>query len=198
MPIDLNNISINDYKHIITDMRNASSLTNPFHIVLINGTERVAINFECNNNYKITSYNKNETTVNFTNYNYVKKKICSLKEIFAAFIERPDQAEDSFEIAKTTVIFYFSEAARSKVISKYCEKHLNNSGSFLPCFNPLVNTFGHTITFRDGKTHKYNLPLAPFDYYHYFNSQDFTGDKKEKIGDLDRACAEANMNRYDR
>ncbi len=189
MEIDITNISLKAYEDVIKSLRLKCQEENDCTIRLGTGEESVRILIDPRDNYRLSGYS-NGHTMNFINYNYEKYVMCSFQNVFRYFQSHTNQNTDDFKIAKSTVIFCFSEAARSEIIFKYCKQNLTrlDNKAFDGDFKQLITSYGHVISLRDNNQPRYFLPLQPFDYYRYYTSDRYTGNTKDALELLDRVC----------
>lgn len=198
MEIDITNISVKAYEGGIKELRLNCEEESPCNIRFKNGDESIRILIDPRDNFRLTGY-ANGNAVNFKNYNYEKYIMCSFQNVFRYFKNHINQSTDNFKIAKSTVIFCLSEAARSEIIFKYCKQNLTklDNKTFDGDFKQLITSYGHVISLRDENQPRYFLPVQPFDYYRYFISDRYTGNQKDAIALLDRVCRKVGVQKED-
>jgi hypothetical protein len=185
-----------EYKNIIEDMRKAAGTNSAVTIELIDAKDpanTLTVDCDCKKNYELNgiAYNGQVLAVSFK---YMRYAMCnSFEDLMIKAAQSTADSGTITEEIKTTLLFYFSEAARSEIIFKYCEKNIEHLGEFTLIFQALVYNYQQALEKRDGAAPKPDKPLLPDDYIRFFIDRVTMDGVKTNLKVLRMACDSAGV-----
>jgi hypothetical protein len=187
-----------EYRNAIEEMRKAAGGKNESIITIeLTGAKdhanTLTVDCDCKNNYEISggAYNGQVLPVTFK---YMKYAMCSsFEDLMNKTTQSVADSGTITEEIKTTLLFYFTEAARSEIIFKYCEKNIEHLGEFTLIFLALAYNYQQTLEKRDGAAPRPDKPLLPDDYIRFFTDRVTMNGVKTNLKVLRMACDSAGI-----